>query len=95
MLEKYKKGEVMEQKIIVESIKYHLVPFVTNLKTSKAMYDKLVKLYSISTQGQDISLRNKIYRIMQSKDEGMATYIMNISQIRDQLQGLGETVIDS
>ena len=83
-LAKYKKGEVRAQKIIVESIKDHLVPFVVDLKTSKAMYDKLVKLYSISTSGQNISLRNQLYRIMKSKDEDMATYLMKISQIRDQ-----------
>jgi len=53
------------------------------MKTSKAMYDKLVKLYSISTQGQNISLRNKLYRIRKAKNEDMATYVMKISQIRD------------
>ena len=47
-LAKYKKGEVRAQRIIVESIKDSLVPFVANLKTSKAMYDKLVNLYSVS-----------------------------------------------
>ena len=41
-LEKYKKGEVRAQRIIVESIKDHLVPFIADLKTCKAMYDKLV-----------------------------------------------------
>ena len=36
-LAKYKKGEVRAQRIIVELIKDHLVPFVDDLKTSKAM----------------------------------------------------------
>lgn len=51
-LAKYKKGEVRAQRIIVESIINHLVPFVANLKTSKAMYDKLVNLYSIVHQNK-------------------------------------------
>ena len=38
-LTRYKKGEVRAQRIIVESIKDYLIPFVANLKTSKAMYD--------------------------------------------------------
>lgn len=70
-LAKYKKGEVRAQRIIVESIKDHHVPFIADLKTSKAMYDMLVKLYSISTSGQKISLRNQLYRIRKPKDEGM------------------------
>lgn len=52
-LENYK-GEALSQRIIVESIKDHLVPFVVDLKTSKNMYDTLVKLYSISTSSQNI-----------------------------------------
>lgn len=79
-LAKYKKGEVRAQRIIVKD---HLVPFVVDLKTLKAMYDKLVKLYSISTQGQNISLRNQLYRIRKSKYKNMVIYLMKISQIRD------------
>ena len=54
-----------------------------------------MKLYSISTLGQKISLRNQLYRIRKSKDEDMATYRMKIPQIRDRLQGLGEVVSNS
>lgn len=77
-LEKYTKGEVRVQRIIVESIKNHLVPFVSDLKTSKAMYDRLLKLYSISTKGKFFSLRNQLYRIRKSKYEDMTTYLMKI-----------------
>lgn len=38
----YNKGESRAQRIIVESIKYHLLPFVVDLKTSMAMYGNLV-----------------------------------------------------
>lgn len=69
-LSKYK----MEKYEHKESLKCHIVPFVFDLKTSKAMYDKLLKLYSISTPGQKISLRNQLYRISKSKDEYMAIY---------------------
>jgi len=55
--------------IIIESIKDYLVPFIANLNTSKDMYDKLVNLYSISTTGQKMSLRNKFYIMKKPKDE--------------------------
>jgi len=66
-LAKYKKGEVRAQRIIVESIKDSLVPFVANLKTSKAMYDKLVNLYFVSTTRQNMSLWNKLYKMKKIK----------------------------
>jgi len=46
---KYTKGEFRAQRILIESIKDHLIPFVAYLSTSKAIYDKLVKLYSVTT----------------------------------------------
>ena len=55
-LARYKKGEVRAQRIIVESINVSLVLFVANLKTSKAMYDKLVNFYFVSTTVQKMSL---------------------------------------
>lgn len=94
-LAKYKKGEVWAERIIIESIKDHLVPFVANLKTSKAIYDKLVNFYSISTSGQKMSLKNKLYKMKKPKDEDMDSFLMKISQIRDQLQGLWETIFYS
>lgn len=80
--------------ILSKSIKDHIVSSFYDLSTSKEIYDKLVKLYFISTSGQTISLRNKLYKIRISKNEDMATYIMKISQIRDQLQGLEEIIYD-
>lgn len=94
-LAKYKKGEVRAQRILIESIKDHLISFIADFSTSKAIYDKLVKLYSISTPIQKISLRNQLYRTRMSNDEYMSTYLMKISQLRDQLQRLGEVIFDS
>ena len=37
---KYKKDDIMALSIVVESIRDHLVPYVSNLDTSKKMYDK-------------------------------------------------------
>lgn len=53
-LVKYNRGEVRAQRILIKSIK-NLTPFVADLGTSKDIYDKLVKLYAVSTKGQKIS----------------------------------------
>ena len=41
----HKKKLVMEKRIIADSIKDHLIPHVSSLKTPKAMFDNLTKLF--------------------------------------------------
>ena len=41
----HKKKLVMEKRIIADSIKDHLIPQVSSLKTPKAIFDALTKLF--------------------------------------------------
>ena len=43
----HKKKMVMAKRIIVDSIKDHLIPQVSSLKTPKAMFDALTKCWAI------------------------------------------------
>ena len=56
-LAKFMKREVRAQRILIESIKDPLIAYVSKLKTSREIYDKLAKLYSVSIVGEVISLR--------------------------------------
>ena len=51
-------------------------------------------MYSISTVGEVISLRQELYKLKMSREDGIASYIMGISKIRDQLQDLGKVMSD-
>jgi len=90
-LAKFMKGQVRAQRILIESIKDPLIPYVSKLDTSKEIYDKLAELFSIITTREVISLRQEFYKLKISK-EGIASYFMRISEIRDQLQDLGEVM---
>ena len=57
VLSKYMKGEIRAQRILIESIKDSLIPYVAKLEKSKDIYDKLVELFCVSTAGEVISLR--------------------------------------
>jgi len=92
-LAKYNKDETRAQRILIESIKDSLIPYVSKLETSKEIYDKLVDLFSVSTVGEVISLQNELYKMKISK-EGIALCFMKISEMRDQLQELGEVMSD-
>ena len=55
---KYMKGKIKAQRILIESIKDSLIPYVSKLKSAKEIYEKLVELFSVSTAGEAISLIN-------------------------------------
>lgn len=84
-LAKYNKDEIRTQRILIESIKDALIPYVSKLEISKEIYDKLVELFSVSTVGEVISLRNDLYKMKMFKEEGIAPYFEKISEMRDQL----------
>ena len=76
-LTKYSKDETRAQRILIKSIKYSLIPYVSKFETSKE-YDKLVELFSVSTTGEVIYLRNELYKMKLTK-EGITPYFIKIS----------------
>jgi hypothetical protein len=46
-MEKFKDGDINAMSIIVDSIKYHLIPYISHLDSSKKMYDALTNLFSV------------------------------------------------
>ena len=74
------KREIRAQRILIESIKNSLNPYVAKLENSKEIYDKLVELFSVSTAREVISLKTKLYKIKVSKQEGIASYLMRVSK---------------
>ena len=49
---------VIAKRIIVDSFKDHLIPQLSSLKTPKAMFDALTKLFEGKNINQKITLRN-------------------------------------
>ena len=86
------KGEIRAERILIESIKDSLIPYVSKLETTKEIYEKLVELFSVSTAVEAISLRQELYKMKLSREEGITSYFMRISEIKDQLQELGEVM---
>ena len=56
----HKKKLVMEKRIIFDSIKDHLIPQVSSLKTPKSMFDVLTKLFEGKNINQKMTLRNQL-----------------------------------
>ena len=60
---------VMEKRTTVDSIKDHLIPQVSSLKTLKSMFDALTKLFEGKNINQKMTLRNQLKNVkIQNED---------------------------
>ena len=85
-----KKKLVMEKRIIVDSIKDHLIPQVSSLKTPKDMFDALTKLFEGKNINRKMTLRNQNVKIQNA--ETIQSYFTRVSQIKEQLEAVDEEV---
>ena len=59
----HKKKLIMEKRIIAYSIKDHLIPQVSSLKTPKSMFDALTKLFEGKNINWKMILRNQLKNV--------------------------------
>jgi hypothetical protein len=78
-MEKLKNGNINSMSMIVESIKYHLIPYISHLDSSKKMYDALTNLLSVKNIGQIMSLKNDLRDMKMNDDDGTTSYFVRIS----------------
>ena len=79
---------------ILDSIDKRLVAHVSELTTSKEIYDRLVSLFKVNDANQVLFLRNKLKEIKKGKDESMQAYFLRITEIKNDLLSIGEVVLD-
>jgi hypothetical protein len=93
-MEKFKDVDINAMSIIVDSIKDHLIPYISHLDSSKKMYDALTNLFSIRNIGQVMSLKNELRDMKMNDDDSITSYFVRISQLRDQLQAIEEITLE-
>src|SRR6266849_4507791 len=59
----HKNKLVMAKRIIADSIKDHLIPQVSSLKTPKSMFDALTKLFEGKNINRKMTLRNQLKNV--------------------------------
>jgi hypothetical protein len=78
-MEKFKDNDINAMSIIVDSVKDHLIPYISNLDSSKKMYDALTNLFAVKNIGQVMSLKNELRDTKMTKDDTVASYFVRIS----------------
>jgi hypothetical protein len=92
VMEKFKDNDINAMSIIVDSVKDHLIPYISHLDSSKKMYDALTNLFSVRNIGQVMSLKNELRDMKMNDDDSITSYFVRISQLRDQLQAIEEII---
>ena len=88
----HKKNLVMEKSFIGEYIKDHLIPQVSSLKTPKAMFDALTKLFEGKNINWKMTLRNQLKSVKIQNAKTIQYYFTRVSQIKEQLEAIDEEV---
>jgi hypothetical protein len=94
VMEKFKDNDINAMSIIVDSIKDHLIPYISHLDSSKKMYDALTNLFSVRNIGHVMSLKNELCDTKMNDDDNTTSYFVRISQLRDQLQVIEEIILE-
>jgi hypothetical protein len=91
-MEKFKDNNINSMSIIVDSIKDHLIPYISHLDSSNKMYDALTNLFSVKNIGQVMSMKNELRDMKMNDDDTITSYFVRISQLRDKLQAIEEII---
>jgi hypothetical protein len=89
---KHKKNEKKEKRIVSDSVNDHLIPHISELQTSRQMYEALNRLYESKDISQNLALRNQLHNMKMKNLEYVSSYLMRVSQIRDQLAAIGDVI---
>jgi len=77
--EKFMENDINAMSIIVDSMRDHLVPYLSNMDASKKMYDALTNLFIVKNVGQVMSLKNELHDTRMMKDNTIYSYFVRIS----------------
>ena len=83
--EKHKKDLIRAQRIIVDSIKDHLIPQVSSKKTLKDMYDALARMYEGRNINRKMNLRTQLKSTKMCQGESIQDYFTRVSQFKEKL----------
>ena len=90
--EKYKKDIIKAKRIIVDSIKGHLIPQVSSKDTPKEMFDALSRMYVGRNINRKMNLRSQLKSTKMSKGESIQEYLTRVSQFKEKLEAIEDKI---
>jgi hypothetical protein len=76
--EKHQKDTIRAKRIIADSIKDHLIPYVSSKKTQKEIFDALNRLYEVKNINWKMNLRTQLKNTRMQRGESIQEYFSKI-----------------
>ena len=92
LLAKFKKKNIKAKRITLDSVKDHIIPYVAGRDFAFHIWESLSNLYQSSNQNRKMVLREKLRSTKMARGESVTTYLTKVSQVRDELAVVGETM---
>ena len=86
----HKKNLVKAKRIIANSIKDHLIPQVSSLKTPKEAFDALTMLFKGKNINRKMILRNQLKNVKIHESKTMQSYFTRVAQFKENLEAVEE-----
>jgi hypothetical protein len=90
----WKEDNFKARKIIIYSVRYHILPHISTLKTNYEMYDALKKMFERNNTNIALTLKHQLQNIKMTKFDTITTFLVRITDIKGQLGAIGENIID-
>lgn len=78
----------------MEGVKDHIIPHLIGKKKSNKMWDAVIGLYQCSSEARKLVLKGRLRSIKMTKLDSMVSYLTRFSKVKEELDGVGETVPD-
>jgi hypothetical protein len=85
-----KEEDVKERKIIIYSVRDHLLPRIANLKTTYDMYEVLKGMFESDNTLRALTLKIQLQSTKMTKGDTVVLFFMKLSEIKEQLETIGE-----
>jgi hypothetical protein len=85
-----KEEDVKARKLIIYSVRDHLLPQIANLKIAYDMYEALKGMFESDNTLRALTLKSQLQITKMTKGDSVAIFFMKLSEIKEQLETIGE-----
>jgi hypothetical protein len=81
--------EIRAQRILLDGVKDHLIPNISEKQTTHEMWSHLKGLFEAKHESKIMALKERLQHTKMTKGEGVTTYLTKVKQLLDELLAVG------
>ena len=91
---KWKRHNNKAMKIIIDSVKDHILPSISSLETAFEMFATIKNTFEINNTSRLLTLKQDLLYIKMKNGESITSYFLRITELKDQLAKMDNRVDD-